>query len=247
MRMHKRFGGFWSNGQLAFAEPNTAGIPEKPSGNGSIRIVVQRIMDSAVLPHTVPAFPDGGGAVLHRIKPAGGGILQKEPVGSISMTVVGKHPAEERRCQEARIQMVAVVSHHLRQLICRCLGLRFLQESKRNGPDEFRLTLGGNHTVFGTGITVGIPGPLRNVLISSGILGFPQNIRDPGNQTGRLIIVGCGHLGSAEHHVLLHGVHAAHIRLQPFPKMEALIHKILFIGIPQILNPGFLGTSFHEG
>lgn len=64
---HKCFGGFGSNGQFPFAQANSTDIPEEPSGYGAVGIVIQRIMNGSVLPHPVPAFPNGGSAVLYGI------------------------------------------------------------------------------------------------------------------------------------------------------------------------------------
>ena len=135
-------------------------------------------MYRSIRPDAVPAFPDGGGAVLHRVQPAGGRILQQQAVRRVCMAVVGKDTAQERCGKKSGIQVVIILRNQFCQAVCRDLCFPGVQQSKGNGTDIFCLAFGGNYAIFGAGMAVSIPGSLRDLAVSPGILLFPEDAGD---------------------------------------------------------------------
>ena len=138
----------------------------------------------------VPAFPDGGGTVVHRIEPAGVLALEEQLVGDVHHTVVGERSHEDGRAQEARLQAVVVVGKVLAQTLDDCFLGCALHQMVLQG-EEGR----GLHGVE----DVGLEG---SVLVEEGFLQIGS-----GSSLHGLILgsVASGGLGHVAHHA---GIHA---------------------------------------
>ena len=85
----------------------------QPLADAAVGIVVEAVHAArthALLDHVaVPALPDGGGAVIDRIEPAGVLVLQQEGIGHVVEAAGGEGGHEDAGAEEACLQAVAVV------------------------------------------------------------------------------------------------------------------------------------------
>ena len=147
------------------------------------------------------------------------------------MAVVGQHPAEIRRGEEAGVQMEVVLLHQLVQLVGRGPYFLAVQQTEGERAHIFALAVGADLPVFRAGMAIGFLRVFRDFSVLLRVLRVVKDFRDPRHQRGGAEKVGRGHLGRAEHHGLLHGVGVVHVGLAPLAEMEALVHQIFLIGI----------------
>ena len=100
---------------------NACGIFPNPLAHDAIGIVIETV--HALRPHalvfhvTVPAFPNGRGAIVNRIETAGILALEKKFIGYVAHAVLGKDRHEDRGSQEARLQAVAMFGEVVAQTL----------------------------------------------------------------------------------------------------------------------------------
>ena len=127
------------------------------------------------------------------------------------------------------------------------LGDLFLvQEPECDGTDIFRLPLRPDLPVLRAGVAVGFPHVRRKIGILPRVVRLSEDLRDPGQQVRRTVVIGRRHLRRAEHHGLLHDIHGRDVGLQPLAEVEALIGQVLFPRIGHVLDPGLLRAAGRE-
>ena len=98
---------------------DAGGIFPQPLAHAAIGIVVEAVhtagAHTGILHIAVPAFPDGGGAVIHGVQPAGVLPLEKEFICNVLHMGFREGGQKDRSAQETGLQAVVVLLEVLPQ------------------------------------------------------------------------------------------------------------------------------------
>ena len=192
--------------------------------------------------HAEPCLPDRGRPLPDLIEPARRGILQEQSVSGISVAIPCQYAAQERRGEEAGVQMVSVLHHQTVQFGCAFPCAFPGQQSELDGAHILALPVPGDLPILHEEITVRQRCLFCRVAIPCGIFCLSQDLCDLSQQPA-----GVGQISGS--HALaraLHGLHRADARLTPLAVIQSVQHRIFGVCAAALLLCGLLRTAQQE-